>query len=114
MCRNKDMEKCATAIYKLLSLFEKQLDAETFDTELLKPEVWKISEPRFYRYLQMLSESGYITGVSVKAGTDGTFYAHISAPRITLKGIEYLAENSLMQKAFNVIKKGAELTVQII
>ena len=114
LCRNEYMEKCATTIYKMLSVFEKQLDKEVFETELLKPEVWKIPETRFYRYLQMLVESGYITGITVKAQSGGVFYANLGDPRITLKGIEYLTENSLMQKAFNIIKKGAELTVQII
>ena len=62
----------------------------------------------------MLIESEYIAGITVNAGNAGAFYVSIGNPRITLKGIEYLVENSMMQKAFNLIKKSAEICVQKI
>ena len=114
ICYNERMDSCAKTIYKILSMFEKQLDAEEFDVQYLKPEAWNISETRFYRYLQMLIESEYIAGITVNAGNAGAFYVSIGNPRITLKGIEYLVENSMMQKAFNLIKKSAEICVQKI
>lgn len=48
--------------------------------------------------------------MSVKDTTSGLYITE-SRPRITLKGIEYLASNSTMHKAMEIIKKGAEMTV---
>lgn len=96
-------------IFKILSVFEKQLDREEFDQELLDPKAWKITELRFYRYLQMLTDAGYITGLKVSPSPAGGFYITTTAPQITLKGIEYLAENSAMRKALEIIKTGAQI-----
>lgn len=112
MTDNRNMEAVKT-IYKILSAFEKQLDAESFDPEYISPERLKISQQRRDRYLQMLIESEYITGMAV-TDTNAGLYITMAAPRITLKGIEYLASNSAMHKAMEVIKKGAELSVSII
>lgn len=96
-------------IYKILAAFEKQLDREEFDQKLLDYKAWKITESRFYRYLQMLTEAGYITGLKIEPSPAGGFYITTTAPQITLKGIEYLAENSAMHKAMEIIKTGAQI-----
>lgn len=103
--------EAAKNIYKILVEFEKQLDNEDFDVTLLKWEKWKLSETRFYNYLQMLSEAGYITGVKIADGPNGLYMTY-SKPKITLRGIEYLVENSAMQKVSNILKSGVEITVQ--
>lgn len=33
---------------------------------------------------------------------------------ITLKGLEYLAENSMMRKVADIFKKGASITIQTV
>lgn len=112
MTDNRNMEAVKT-IYKILSAFEKQLDAESFDPEYISPERLKISQQRRDRYLQMLIESEYITGMAA-TDTNAGLYITMASPRITLKGIEYLASNSAMHKAMEVLKKGAELSVSVI
>lgn len=52
----------------------------------------------------MLANEGYVNGISVKYGAQGDIVVTVNNPRITLKGIEYLNENSLMKKAANIAK----------
>ncbi|WP_430408190.1 YjcQ family protein [Helcococcus kunzii] len=53
----------------------------------------------------MLKQSGYIIGIVIDQ-THSDYSSRIVepiTPRITLKGLEYLQENSMMKKAFNSI-----------
>lgn len=59
--------------------------------------------------MQMLVNEGYITGIGVKRSADGEVSLSVSNVRITMKGLEYLQENSLMQKAANLAKGIAEI-----
>ena len=45
---------------------------------------------------------------------DGRFYIKAISPTITLKGLEYLAENSMMKKIVKIIKKGAEYSLNAL
>ena len=58
-----------------------------------------------------MATEGYITGLSIKRSTDGEICCSVSNPRITLKGLEYLQENSIMQKAANLAKGVADIIV---
>jgi hypothetical protein len=51
------------------------------------------------RTLEVLAENGFVNGVSVNYAIDGRVSILLAGPRITLKGLEYLQENSLMKKA---------------
>jgi hypothetical protein len=42
---------------------------------------------------------------------NGSFVINVVSPAITLKGLEYLAENSMGKKLINLLKKGAELSL---
>lgn len=103
--------EAAKTIYKILTAFERQLDVLVFDMDEISPDVLGVSKLRRDRYLQMLIEAGYISGLTVKELSDHTFRVIETSPKITLKGIEYLAENSTMQKVVGFIKKGAEITI---
>ena len=53
----------------------------------------------------MLKENGYIKGVVVTETLDSQLPdVELGNVEITLKGLEYLEENSLMQKAKNLAK----------
>lgn len=54
--------------------------------------------------MEMLFDAGYIKGVLIKKYTDGEMRVDIENIRITLKGLEYLSENSIMQRMYNVTK----------
>lgn len=98
-------------IYNILRGFEKQLDNEEFDTDLLDYKTFKVSELRFIRYLQMLIAAGFIDGIKITELADKHFTIKPYSPTITLRGLEYLAENGMMQKVVGFIKKGAEISI---
>ena len=91
-------------IYKILSVLEKSMDLESVDTERISSNNLGISQQRWNKYMEMLLDAGYIKGVSIKKYTDGEMRVDIENIRITLKGLEYLSENSIMQRMYNVTK----------
>ena len=91
-------------IYKLLRFLEAAMDCDEVDLDVFTAEHYKVSEERWVRLLEMMAANGYIDGIFIKRGADGTTVMNIDDPRITLKGLEYLQENSLMQKAAKIVK----------
>ncbi len=90
-------------IYKMLSTLEKAMDYPEFDIEQINAKTLKISEERWLRYIEMLADCGYIKGVEFVTGLTGT-HAEFDDVRITLKGLEYLTENSFMKRAYRAVK----------
>lgn len=93
-------------IYKILSKLEKALDYEEFESnmiyETLKEE---ISKERYNKILLMLYEENYIKGNLITS----LDYKDLKDFEITLKGLEYLKENSIMKKIGNTLKGTAEV-----
>lgn len=112
-CYNEPME-FEKSIYNILKGFEGQLDNVTFDLNLLDYKAYNVTEVRFIRYLQMLINASYIDGIKITPMADGSFYIKAISPTITLKGLEYLAENSMMKKIVKIIKKGAEYSLNTL
>ena len=96
-------------IFKILSILESSLDDESVDIDRLSAKTLNISENRLNSLLKMLSDSGYIEGVSVRRYNDGGVVIIVNNIKITLAGLEYLSENSLMKKAYNMAKGIADL-----
>lgn len=88
-------------IYKILRMLEEALDYDEFDKSLMTPELLGVSENRLNSILRMLQESGYITGIIYRNGLSGV---KLNKPEITLKGLEYLEENSTMKKVAGLLK----------
>lgn len=97
-------------IYKILKILEKYMDVVDFDKQLISHESLGISENRWTRIMEMLVNEGYITGVRlIKADGQTIPFVRIMDVTITLKGLEYLEENSLMKKAANLVKGVADI-----
>lgn len=95
------------AIYKILCALEKAMDCPMFDINTL---VLDVSAERLNRYLEMLQDAGLIKGADLY--TDVTGEQHLKNPRkikITLKGLEYLQENSIMKKMYQAAKGVTDL-----
>lgn len=98
-------------IYKILKALEASMDFEEFDEQLISPERLGITKERRDKLLIQMQKEGYISGISVVQ------YVNLASPSvdipnsisITIKGLEYLAENSLMKKAANLAKGVAEI-----
>ena len=97
-------------IYKILKALEAAMDCDEPDLECISADMLKISDQRWERIMIMLSDEGYITGVStVQPLKASRRYINSCDPEITLKGLEYLSENTLMKKAARVAKGIADM-----
>ena len=98
-------------IYKILKILEKSMEYEEFDSSIVGYNKLGISKALWTNLIIILLDARYITGVAVESSLDGTLpdvdCTNIS---ITLKGLEYLEENSLMRKAANIAKGIKDVT----
>lgn len=95
-------------IYRILKALEKAMDFDEFDMDLISYGTLGISENRWLKIMAMLKNEGYIEGLSIKRGLGDEYLVSGSRPEITLRGLEYLNENSLMRKAAAFAKGVAE------
>ena len=98
-------------IYKILRSLEKNMGNDEFDIKSVSAERMNISFERWEQFLIMMQVEGYIKGLMLSNGLSST-YRHITEPirpQITIKGLEYLAENSLMRKAKEALKMAGEI-----
>lgn len=96
-------------IYRILRYLEKALDYDEPNMDCISAKALKLSDQRWMALMEMLSKEGYIDGFSAQRTVDGSILISSSTPRITLKGLEYLQENSLMKKAAELAKGVAEI-----
>jgi len=92
------------AVYKILSTLEKAMDYSEFDMDRISAETLGVSQERWRRYIEMMVDVGYIKGVVIKEYADGEIRIIDNGIRITLKGLEYLQENGIMQRMYNAAK----------
>ncbi len=93
-----DNFKC---IYHILKTLEKAMDYEKIDISEIGYEHLGISKNRWVKYLEMMSDMELIKGISFREYVDGSTEVINDNIRITLKGLEYLSENSIMQRLYN-------------
>lgn len=97
------------AVYKILTTLEKAMDYPEFDIEQIGSEALGVSAERWGRYVEMMADVGYIKGASVSRSITGDTIINGKNIRITLKGLEYLQENSIMQKLYRTAKGIADI-----
>lgn len=91
-------------IYRILRTLEQSMDLEEFDKSLISAEALGISENRWRALMEMLLEEGYVKGAVAVKSIYSTGIKIGPDFGITLKGLEYLNENSFMKKAANFAK----------
>ena len=98
-------------IYKILSILQKSMDYEVVDIRRLSADNLNITEPKRKALLGLLLKNEYVEGFQViqYIGDPTPNIEGLEGIRITLKGLEYLEENSLMQKAARLAKGIAEV-----
>ena len=92
-----DNFKC---IYKILKALEKAMDYSEFDISQISHERLEISKERWSRYLEMMLDVGYVKGLNIYEDITGETIVENNGMRITLKGLEYLSENAIMQRMY--------------
>lgn len=78
------------AIYRILSYLEQALDYDEPDMSQISSSALGLSANRWLALLRLLKDAGYIE-----------VFGHRT--RITLRGLEYLQQNSLMQRAVGLM-----------
>lgn len=94
------------AIYKILKLLDKHKGDEEFDYELISAKAMKMKVSDWEQIMIELQMNGFIRGLVYTQDMTNKF-PHIVEPihpQITLKGMEYLANNSFMKKAAEALK----------
>lgn len=91
------------AIYKILKTLHKAMDCSEFDSEQISAERVGVSEERWKRCMEILVDEGFVKGVIIEKDMAGT-YVEFGDVTITLAGLEYLHNNSIMKKIHNVAK----------
>ena len=92
-------------IYKILRILQKSMDLEEFKKNSISAETLGLSIPKWNRIMAMLLNEGYISGGETWNTMDcGYPKVALTRPELTLKGLEYLEENSLMRKAADLSK----------
>lgn len=91
-------------IYKILSQLEKDMDKSAVDIDAISYEFLCITENRWLNILEMLCREGYIIGVTINREITGNKNYNCDNMAITIKGLEFLKNNSLMQKAYKAAK----------
>lgn len=78
------------AIYRILSYLEQALDYDEPDMSQISSNALGLSDNRWLALLRLLEDAEYIE-----------VFGHRT--RITLRGLEYLQQNSLMQRAVSLM-----------
>jgi len=100
-------------IYRILKSLKDMMDLETANLDEISFERYKITETKYNKIIEMLYENEYIQGITIKEYIDGAKIIDLGKIEITLKGLEYLEENSLMQKAKNVLLNATNMVGNI-
>lgn len=104
-------------VFRILNILDLALDEDEVPIEQISPKALKISENRWMHYLIMLQNAGYVDGVKVIDNLENRLEIDVSDISITLKGLEYLANNDTLRKVANIfVKTGlkvAEKTIPI-
>ena len=97
-------------IYKILRYLETMMDVSEPDMSPITAESLGLSQERWSNIMEMLIRNGYIEGAGAKRYVRTPLViSNLERARITLKGLEYLQENSLMKKAANIAKGITEI-----
>lgn len=96
-------------IYRILKYIEACMEYEQFDDDNFTASHFGVSDALFLNILQALLEAGYISGIKIVTDKFGSDIALIN-PHLTLAGMEYLADNSMMKKAYRLLKGIKDIT----
>lgn len=86
------------------------MDLPLFDISQISAENLNVSKERWARYIEMMADVGYIKGVRIFEDITGETRIEDNGIRITLKGLEYLQENSMMKRIYKAVKGIKEIT----
>lgn len=96
-------------IYRILKYIEACMEYEQFDDDNFTASHFGVSDALFLNILQALLEAGYISGIKIVTDKCGSDIVLIN-PHLTLAGMEYLADNTMMKKTYKLLKGIKDIT----
>ena len=115
---NLYMKSVFSIMNRILKVLERSMDDSEFDLDNFTAEKFGISDNKFARILKMLVDDGYIEGIKVidrgePTPFDGADYdrfrVSVGDIGITLKGLKYLAENTVLANVYRTAKSVKDL-----
>jgi hypothetical protein len=101
-------------IYKILKRLEEAMDEDDFNFKSINHEAMEISKMRWNRIIEMMISNNLIDGAKFIKADDNPFYSFYAGDiHITLKGLQYLEENSIMAKVAKTLKGIKDMTPMI-
>ncbi len=97
-------------IYKILSILKSSLDNLKCDIDRLSPQSLNISIEKRDNIIELLLDKNLIKGVIIKKYQDGDSVLVLNDIKITLDGLQYLEENSIMKKMYKLAKGIKDVT----
>lgn len=91
-------------IYRILKYLEAALDVAAPDMTPIRAEALGLTEERWKALLLMMAREGYIWGLEYREYIGEASVIKIDRVQITMKGLEYLEENSMMRKVAEAAK----------
>lgn len=98
-------------IYKILRELEKNMGNEDFNIEAASAEKTELPFEKWEQLLILIQDDGYIKGLVLLEDIESA-YRHVAdpvKPQITIKGLEYLASNSMMEKVEDALRAEGEI-----
>lgn len=83
--------------YKILYSLEHEKKTD-YMGKLISPAALDVPEDKWQEVLETLVDEGYISGVKFGKDILGNEFVDVKHAKITMKGAEYLSENSAMKK----------------
>lgn len=97
-------------VYQLMKyLYECLKKGEKPEVDHLQASYYSIPKNYWEYIIVSLSQAGYIAGIMISPSKDGVAFGDLQDAIITPKGIEYLFENSLIEKAKRTLKDVKEM-----
>lgn len=92
-------------VYQVLKyLYERLKNGERPETGYLRSSMYSIPESYWQYIFSCLINEEYIAGVTATPVKGGIAFGDLQDAIITLKGVEYLQENSMMKKVCAALK----------
>ena len=96
----------STVTFQILKAIDVSYENKNFDfNETLNLEKLEINEHRLELFLENLVNDDFLMGIKVSRSIGGNCSLSIGLPRLTLRGMDYLENNSTMKKAYSTLKE---------
>lgn len=97
-------------VYRILTyLYDCFQAGERVELDMISPEALQINNGYWTNTIESMFQEGYISGVAIVRRLNAAPGIKIGNLKITQKGMKYLQENSMMEKAKNTLKEIKEI-----